>query len=118
MNQDGKKPVVSPTRMPIEVLGRLVSCGGSVEEATIRIRRDIEAGAPVNDDGTMNMVSYSAWLVRESGSSGNNILSIPDTQLGTGLSLSSENECGDTGVEENHGSNRRGGGGDWGGDGD
>jgi len=115
MNQDGKKLVASPTRMPIEVLGRLVSCGGSVEEATIRIRRDIEAGAPVNDDGTMNMVSYSAWLVRESGSAGSQTLSVHDAQLGTGPSLSSENECDDIGVGENRGRDRgkdRGGYGD------
>jgi hypothetical protein len=26
------------------------------------IRADIEAGLPVNDDGTINLVTYAAWL--------------------------------------------------------
>jgi hypothetical protein len=29
------------------------------------IRADIDAGAPVNADGTINLVRYGAWLVRE-----------------------------------------------------
>jgi len=27
------------------------------------IQADIEAGAPVNDDGTVNLIEYAAWLV-------------------------------------------------------
>jgi len=99
MNHDGEKPVVSPTRMPIEVLGQVVARGSSVEEAVARIRRDIEAGAPVNHDDTMNMVSYAAWLVKESGSAGSQTLSIHDTQLGVGSASCSGDEggvdCGD-----------------------
>lgn len=33
-----------------------------VEEA---IAADVEAGAPTNGDGTLNLVHYAAWLVRE-----------------------------------------------------
>jgi len=29
------------------------------------IREDIEDGAPVNPDGTINLVHYAAWLARE-----------------------------------------------------
>jgi len=29
------------------------------------LRADIDAGAPVNVDGTVNLVHYTAWLVRE-----------------------------------------------------
>lgn len=29
------------------------------------VRADIAAGAPVNPDGTLNLVAYAAWLVRE-----------------------------------------------------
>jgi hypothetical protein len=28
------------------------------------IQADIEAGAPVNDDGTVNLIEYAAWLVQ------------------------------------------------------
>ena len=29
------------------------------------LRRDIENGAPVNSDGTVNLINYTAWLVKE-----------------------------------------------------
>jgi hypothetical protein len=32
-----------------------------------RIRQDLAAGAPVNADGTVNLVHYAAWLTREAG---------------------------------------------------
>jgi hypothetical protein len=28
------------------------------------VRKDIEAGAPVNPDGTINLIHYAAWLAR------------------------------------------------------
>ncbi len=30
------------------------------------IRSDVTAGAPTNRDGTLNLVLYAAWLLRES----------------------------------------------------
>jgi len=30
-----------------------------------RIRKDVHAGAPINDDGTLDLVAYSAWLLEE-----------------------------------------------------
>jgi hypothetical protein len=29
------------------------------------LRADLAAGAPVNPDGTLHLVRYAAWLVRE-----------------------------------------------------
>lgn len=29
------------------------------------LRRDIENGAPVNDDGTVSLIAYGAWLAKE-----------------------------------------------------
>ncbi|HRQ75578.1 MAG TPA: hypothetical protein PK098_06625 [Phycisphaerales bacterium] len=29
------------------------------------LRADIDAGAPMNADGTLNLVHYTAWLVKE-----------------------------------------------------
>ena len=37
--------------------------GRRIDEATIRA--DVAAGAPTNADGTLNLVHYTAWLVRE-----------------------------------------------------
>jgi hypothetical protein len=31
------------------------------------LRADIDAGAPANADGTINLVHYAAWLVKEMG---------------------------------------------------
>lgn len=32
-----------------------------------QIRQDIDAGAPVNSDGTLNLLWYCAWLIAERG---------------------------------------------------
>lgn len=29
------------------------------------VRADIEAGAPTNADGTLNLIHYAAWLAKE-----------------------------------------------------
>ena len=29
------------------------------------LQRDIENGAPVNDDGTVSLIAYGAWLAKE-----------------------------------------------------
>jgi len=31
------------------------------------IQDDIDAGAPTNPDGTVNLVAFAAWLVKEMG---------------------------------------------------
>ena len=35
-----------------------------------RLEADIEAGAPVNADGTVNILNYVAWVAREIGDDG------------------------------------------------
>ena len=35
-----------------------------------RLEEDIEAGAPVNADGTVNILNYVAWVAREIGDDG------------------------------------------------
>jgi hypothetical protein len=32
------------------------------------LQADLDAGAPANADGSINLVHYAAWLVREMGS--------------------------------------------------
>jgi hypothetical protein len=34
------------------------------------IQADLAAGAPVNADGTLNLIHYAAWLVQEAGKHG------------------------------------------------
>ena len=47
-----------------QVAGLLRSAGGP-SITTERVRLDISAGAPVNADGTVNLITYGAWLIRE-----------------------------------------------------
>ena len=45
----------------IEILRR----SGSREVSVETFAADITAGSPVNEDGTINMIEYAAWLLRE-----------------------------------------------------
>jgi len=64
-------PILNPLAVPITDAVRLLSrLGGKpISEATILA--DIEAGAPANADGTLNLVEFAAWLVKEMGRDGN-----------------------------------------------
>lgn len=59
------QPVVSPTAMSVEEVSRLLSAAGGKRITVQQVQADIDAGAPTNRDGTMNLVHYTAWLVRE-----------------------------------------------------
>jgi hypothetical protein len=49
----------------LEDLARILSASG-LRPATVQtLQDDIDDGAPVNADGTMNLVQYAAWLVKE-----------------------------------------------------
>lgn len=50
--------------MPAQAAKILTAAGNRwITEAMVRA--DIEAGAPTNADGTLNLVHYAAWLARE-----------------------------------------------------
>ncbi len=46
-------------------LAEILRKSGSREVSAQTIAADIDAGAPVSEDGTINMIEYAAWLVRE-----------------------------------------------------
>ena len=50
-----------PPAKVAEVLRRAGSRHASIES----IQADLAAGAPVNPDGSINLLAYGAWLVRE-----------------------------------------------------
>ena len=52
----GTEGAINPAALPIPQAARLLGIG---EDA---LQGDIEAGAPVNPDGTMHLVHYGAWL--------------------------------------------------------
>ncbi len=66
MSENAPK-TMNPTALPISDAARvLTKVGGRLVTDTM-LRADIDAGAPTNADGTVNLVHYAAWLVKESG---------------------------------------------------
>ncbi len=56
---------VNPSSLSVEVLAKILH-RSSGEPMTVEvIRQHIADGAPTNADGTLNLVHYAAWLVRE-----------------------------------------------------
>lgn len=57
--------VLSPVALTLKQAARILSAAGA-EYATVKnFREDIKAGAPTNADGSINLIDYAAWLVRE-----------------------------------------------------
>ena len=53
------------TALTAEQLTKVLSAAGGRRITEEMIRADIEAGAPVNSDSTVNLIHYTAWLVKE-----------------------------------------------------
>ena len=59
------KNQLNSTALPIPDLVKIMRNAGSRYVSEDAIRKDINSGAPVNPDGTMNLVHYAAWLIKE-----------------------------------------------------
>jgi len=64
------KNQLNSTALPVPDLVKIMRNAGSRYVSEDAIRKDISSGAPVNPDGTMNLVHYAAWLVKENGRDG------------------------------------------------
>ena len=58
---------VDPTRLSIEQASKLLSAAYRERIDVVKIQEDIDAGAPTNPDGTLNLVNYSAWQAKDLG---------------------------------------------------
>lgn len=58
---------VNPQGLRLDDLARILSASGPRPVTVETLRADIDDGAPVNPDGTINVIQYTAWLVREMG---------------------------------------------------
>ncbi len=58
---------VDPTRLSIEQAAKLLSAAYRERLNTAKIQADVDAGAPTNPDGTLNLVHYAAWQSKEMG---------------------------------------------------
>jgi hypothetical protein len=64
------KSRLNPAALPIADAARVLTRLGGKAVTEVMLRADIDAGAPVNADGTLNLVHYAAWLVKEMTGSG------------------------------------------------
>jgi len=61
---------LDPNRLTPEQAAKLLSAAAKVRVPLEHITADLEAGAPQNPDGTINLVHYAAFLVKEMGRGG------------------------------------------------
>ena len=52
------------TALPPDMLVRLLKQAGSRLISAKTLSADFAAGAPKNEDGTVNLIEYAAWLVK------------------------------------------------------
>ncbi len=55
----------SPMALTPAQAAKVLSAAAGRRIGEDQIREDIEDGAPVNPDGTINLLHYAAWLARE-----------------------------------------------------
>jgi hypothetical protein len=55
---------INPAALPPETLADLLRKGGC-REAAEALERLAEAGLPANEDGTLNLIEFTAWLLKE-----------------------------------------------------
>lgn len=58
-------PKLNPTALTLADAARLLSAAGGQAVTVEMLEADVAAGAPTNADGTLNLVHYAAWLVKE-----------------------------------------------------
>ena len=63
----GQNQPVDPNRLTTEQAAKLLSAAAKIRIPLEQIVEDMEAGAPRNEDGTLNLVHYAAWIVKELG---------------------------------------------------
>lgn len=56
---------ISLVALTKEQLIELLTKVGSSTISAESLEADIAQGAPVNEDGTINLIHYAAWLIRE-----------------------------------------------------
>ena len=62
---DQTKPSLNPTALTkVDLVALLTKVGGKTIALSM-VEADLTAGAPVNADGTINLIYYAAWLLQE-----------------------------------------------------
>ncbi len=58
---------IDPNRLSPVQAAKLLSAAAKIRIPVEQIQEDLQAGAPRNADGTINLVHYAAWMVKEMG---------------------------------------------------
>lgn len=58
---------LDPMHLSIDEAAAVLTRAGGEAIVAADIERDLAAGAPRNDDGTVNLVHYTAWMMRGAG---------------------------------------------------
>ena len=69
-SSSGGKPGLNPAALSVEDAAKVLSRMGGKPVTANMLEADIDAGAPTNADGSINLVHYTAWLVREMSAGG------------------------------------------------
>ncbi len=54
-----------PAKMTVPNVATFLTHVAEKPVTVAQVEKDLTAGAPTNPDGTINLVDYGAWLVRE-----------------------------------------------------
>ena len=63
---------LNPAKLTLADVARLLTKVGGQPVTESMLQEDVAAGAPTNPDGTLNLIHYGAWLVKEMASPGAN----------------------------------------------
>jgi hypothetical protein len=65
-NAEGRQAsVLNPQALRLADMARVLSVSGAKPVTVEMLQADIDQGAPTNPDGTMNLVQYARWLIKE-----------------------------------------------------
>jgi hypothetical protein len=65
-NADGRQAGgLNPQALRLEDLAKILSALGPKPVTVEMLQADIDDGAPVNHDGTLNLLHFAAWIARE-----------------------------------------------------
>jgi hypothetical protein len=59
------KAALNPSALTVAEVAKLLSAAGGKKITPAQIQADLDDGAPAGPGGTINLVHYTAWLLRE-----------------------------------------------------
>lgn len=67
MSDQRSRTSINPAALRLAQVAQLLSRAAGQAITEEMLRGDVQAGAPTNADGTLNLVHYAAWLLQEMG---------------------------------------------------